>query len=81
VYGVNPAPASSHARFAEKLSLPFPLLVDPGGRIARVYRSGFWRIVRRTVYVISPEGTIAAAWRGDPPVDALLRALGQTSPE
>lgn len=61
VYGVNPASAESHARFAARLALPFPLLVDEGGRIARVWRAGFWRIVRRTVYVVTPEGRIGAA--------------------
>lgn len=77
VYGVNPARAESHARFAERLALPFPLLVDEGGRIARAWRAGFWRLVRRTVYVVAPDGTVAAAWRGDPPVDEILRAIRQ----
>lgn len=75
VYGVNPASAESHAAFAARLALPFPLLVDEGGRIARAWRAGLWRIVRRTVYVVTPEGRIGAAWRGDPPVEDILRAI------
>jgi peroxiredoxin len=75
VYGVNPAAGASHARFLRKLSLPFPLLVDPGGRIAWRYRAGLWLLVRRTVYVISPAGAVAAAWRGTPPVEAILAAI------
>ncbi len=75
VYGVNPAAAGSHSRFAQKLSLPFPLIVDRGGRIARLYRAGLWLLVRRTVYVISPQGAIAAAWRGAPPVEQILGSL------
>ena len=79
VYGVNPASAESHARFAARLALPFPLLVDEGGRIARVWRAGLWRIVRRTVYVVTPEGRIGAAWRGDPPIDTILAAVRSLS--
>lgn len=75
VYGVNPASAESHAAFAARLALPFPLLVDEGGRIARAWRAGLWRFVRRTVYVVAPDGRIGAAWRGDPPADDILRAL------
>lgn len=75
VYGVNPAAEASHAKFLRKLSLPFALLVDPGGRIAWRYRAGLWLLVRRTVYVISPEGTVVAAWRGAPPVEAILAAI------
>lgn len=77
VYGVNPASADSHARFAARLALPFPLLVDEGARIARAWRAGFWRFVRRTVYVVTPGGRIAAAWRGDPPVADILAAIRQ----
>lgn len=75
VYGVNPAAAESHWRFARRLSLPFPLIADRGGRIARLYRAGLWLLVRRTVYVISPEGRIAAGWRDAPPVEAILSAM------
>lgn len=79
VYGVNPAAAESHAKFAKKLSLPYPLIVDRGGRIARLYRAGFWLLVRRTVYLISADGTIAAAWRGAPAVEAILAALHRSA--
>ena len=75
VYGVNPAAAGSHMKFARKLSLPFPLLVDRGGRIARLYKAGLWLLIRRSVYVISAQGTIAAAWRGAPPVEAILASI------
>jgi peroxiredoxin Q/BCP len=75
VYGVNPAAAASHSQFASKLSLPFPLLTDTGGRICRRYRAGLWLFVRRTVYVISAEGRVQAAWRGAPEVDEILAAL------
>lgn len=75
VYGVNPAGPASHTRYVEKLGLPFALLCDKGGRIAFQYKAGFGPIVRRTVYVIGPDQAIAAAWRGTPPVSAILASL------
>lgn len=75
VYGVNPGLAESHARFARRLALPYRLLVDQGGRIAREYRCGFWRIVRRTVYLVGTDGRVAAGWRGAPAVEIILGRL------
>jgi peroxiredoxin Q/BCP len=75
VYGVNPASIESHARFAAKLELPFPLLSDRGGLVAWAYKSGLWRIVRRTVYVIGPDGRILLARRGAPAPRELLAVL------
>lgn len=72
VYGVNPSSQSSHLRFAKKHSFPFPLIVDQGARIARAYRSGFWLIVRRTVYIVGPDGIILFARRGKPSPAELL---------
>lgn len=75
VYGVNPASAERHRSFLEKLSLPFPLIVDRGGRVARAFRAGVGPVVRRTVYVLDPEGRIALSRRGTPPVEEMLRVI------
>lgn len=82
VYGVNPASAARHRGFLEKLKLPFPLIVDQGGRVARVFRAGFGPLIRRTVYVIDPEGRIAFARRGAPAVEEILAVIrpGAESP-
>jgi len=73
VYGVNPAGAQSHEGFAEKNHLPFPLLVDKGQKIGEAYQtSGL--IVKRTVYLIGPDGRILYAKRGKPPVEEVLAA-------
>lgn len=73
VYGVNPAGESSHRRFRDKYQFPFPLLVDRGQKVGRLYRtSGLF--VRRTVYLIGKDGRIRYAKRGKPPVEELLRA-------
>jgi peroxiredoxin Q/BCP len=76
VYGVNPASAGSHTKYVEKLRLKFPLIVDKGGRIARAFRSGWGPLVRRTVYVVSPDAKIVYAKRGAPPVEQILAAIG-----
>lgn len=75
VYGVNPSSETSHRRFAVKHSFPFALLVDQGARIARAYRSGLWLLVRRTVYIIGPDGTVVFAQRGKPSPQQLLAEL------
>jgi peroxiredoxin Q/BCP len=75
VYGVNPAGEARHRGFVEKYHFPFPLLVDRGGRIARMYRCGLWLLVRRTVYVLDAEGRVGYAARGKPTPVALLSAM------
>jgi peroxiredoxin Q/BCP len=79
VLGINPFGAESHRRFAERYDFPFPLLVDPGNRVARRYRAIFgWgplSIVHRTVYVVGTDGRVLFAQRGKPAPEAILAAL------
>jgi peroxiredoxin Q/BCP len=73
VFGVNPAGAGSHSRFQEKYHLPFPLLVDAGQKVAALYHaSGLF--VKRTVYLIAPDGVIRYAKRGKPDPAEVLSA-------
>jgi peroxiredoxin Q/BCP len=73
VFGVNPAGAASHQKFRRKYTLPFPILVDQGRRIAGLYRcSGL--IIRRTVYLIGPDGSIRYSVRGMPQPEEVFRA-------
>lgn len=73
IYGVNPASSQSHEKFRKKYQLPFPILVDEGRRIAGLYRcSGL--IIRRTVYLIGPDGSIRHSVRGKPHVTDVLRS-------
>ena len=73
VFGVNPQNADSHQKFQSRYEFPFPLLVDKGKRVAALYHSG-GLIVRRTVYLIGPDGVIRYARRGKPPVSEVLAA-------
>jgi thioredoxin-dependent peroxiredoxin len=73
VFGINPQKASSHAGFRENNKLPFPLLVDEGGKVCSAYNTR-GLMTKRTVYLIGPDGTIRYAKRGKPPVEEVLAA-------
>ncbi len=74
VYGINGQGANAHGKFAAKYRFPFPLLVDQGWHMSRAYNAG-WGIVRRTVYVIGPDGRILYAQRGKPSTADILSAI------
>jgi peroxiredoxin Q/BCP len=71
VLGINPQSAQSHARFIAKSRLPFPLLIDQGQKIGALYHAK-GLIVRRTVYMIDPDGVIRFGRRGTPDADQVL---------
>ncbi len=74
VYGINPGSAESHKKFVDKNKLEFPLLVDEGQDVARLY-SANGLFVKRTVYLIDPEGIIRFGTRGMPsPLEILKHA-------
>jgi peroxiredoxin Q/BCP len=73
VFGVNPAGPEKHERFRGKFTLPFPLLVDRGQRIAKLYHAN-GLIIKRTVYLIGPDGVIRFARRGMPSPSEVLAA-------
>jgi peroxiredoxin Q/BCP len=71
VFGVNPQSAASHAKFVQKFQLPFRLLVDAGQKMGALYRTK-GLIVKRTVYLIGPDGVIRFARRGMPDAAEVL---------
>jgi thioredoxin-dependent peroxiredoxin len=75
VFGVNPWSEGSHSKFRAKYKLPFPLLVDKGQRVGSLYRTHSL-MVRRTVYLIGPDGRIRYAERGKPDPAVVLAAAG-----
>jgi peroxiredoxin Q/BCP len=66
VIGVSPDAVASHAQFAEKYALPFPLLADPERVVLEQYgawgrRNRYGRIfmgVKRTTFLIDEDGII-----------------------
>jgi peroxiredoxin Q/BCP len=71
VFGVNPGSVASHAKFRQKYSLPFPLLVDRGKQVAALYHAD-GPFVKRTVYRIGPDGVVRFARRGMPSPQEVL---------
>ena len=67
VLGVSIDDIESHAKFAEKHGLPFPLLSDSDARVAKSYGSLFSlgpiKIAKRHSFIIDPEGNIAKMYR------------------
>ena len=67
ILGVSLDNRERHAAFAKKFSLPFPLLADTGGVVAKRYGAfwGLWplRFARRHTFLIDPQGRIARIYR------------------
>ena len=79
VYGVNPQSAAHHQKFRKKFSFPFPLLVDANQKIAQLYHA-HGLIVKRTVYLIGPTGTILFSRRGMPSPAEVLATASEPRP-
>ncbi len=71
VFGVNPQRGESHSKFQSKYNLPFPLLVDLGQKMGALYKTN-GLIVKRTVYLIGPDGVIRFSQRGMPDPQKVL---------
>ena len=67
VLGISVDNAESHAKFAKKHGLPFPLLSDGDARVAKNYESLFSlgpiKIAKRHSFIIDPDGNIAKVYR------------------
>lgn len=66
VVGVSVDDTASHAAFAGKYSLPFPLLADAKGELAARYGSirnfGVVKFARRNTFLIDPQGRLAKVY-------------------
>jgi thioredoxin-dependent peroxiredoxin len=67
ILGVSMDSSESHAQFAKKFLLPFPLLADDGGAVAKSYGSlwglGPVKFTRRHTFIINPDGRLARIYR------------------
>jgi peroxiredoxin Q/BCP len=86
ILGVSPDSSESHAKFAEKFDLPFPLLADPENKVCEAY--GVWKEknmygrkymgVERTTFVIDRKGIVKKVFpkvKVDGHPDAVLEAI------
>ena len=71
VFGINPQSAGSHQKFRDRYQFPFLLLVDAGQKVAEAYHA-HGLIVKRTVYLIGPDGVIRYGKRGNPAPEEVL---------
>jgi thioredoxin-dependent peroxiredoxin len=84
VLGVSPDDEGTHRRFKSKYELPFTLLADPDHEVAERY--GVWverttngqkRMgIKRSTFVIDPNGTVAKALYGVKPEGHAELVLG-----
>jgi peroxiredoxin Q/BCP len=76
-FGVNPATVESHASYAGKLGLPFPLLSDPNLEISRAYGTlkPDGRGIARSVCLIDQDGRVLYSQAGAPGVAVVLEGL------
>ncbi len=75
VFGVSVDSVTSHKKFAERYSLPFPLLADEGKEVVQKY--GVWGEkkfagraymgTKRTSFLINPDGVIAKVYENVKP--------------
>jgi peroxiredoxin Q/BCP len=81
VFGVSTQDNASHAAFAEKYHLPFPLLPDEKGEIAAAY--GVPIVdgkARRVTYLIAKDGRIKHVWPDVVPVGHAADILARIGP-
>jgi peroxiredoxin Q/BCP len=66
IVGISIDSAASHADFAKKYHLPFPLLADTDGKVAESYHAltNFYvvKIAKRYTFLINPAGKIAKVY-------------------
>jgi len=79
VVGVSPDNTKSHAEFATKYHVPFPLLSDTNHQIAVEYgvltSAVGLHFAKRTTFLIDPTGKIAKIYRNVDPKGHAARVL------
>ncbi len=58
VVGINSGRGESHERFADRHSLPFPVLSDPGNRVRRLYGAFTGPVPGRVTYLLDENGVV-----------------------
>lgn len=83
VLGVSLDDTSSHAKFAAKYHVPFPLLADSGHKVSAEYgvldsHLGF-HFAKRTTFLIDPQGKIAEVYQDVDPSRNSAQVLADLS--
>ncbi len=79
VWGISVDNSKSHAEFSENHNLPFTLLADTGGKVAKQYGSllnmVIFKVAKRHSFIIDPEGEIAKIYRNVNPKSHVAEIL------
>ncbi len=86
ILGISADDADSHRQFAEKYSLPFPLLTDDGARFLKTLgtygeKNLYGKVtegIKRQTFLIGPDGRLVKSWRAvkvDGHADAVAAAI------
>ncbi len=83
IIGVSPDKSASQKKFADKNSLPYPLLADVDHQLAEAF--GVWKMkqlygrsymgIERSAFLIDTDGTVLHAWYKISPKDTPLKLL------
>ncbi len=78
--GVNSDDAESHRAFRDAHALNFPLLVDEGSQVARLYGAmkDDGESIQRSVVIVGKDGKVIFAERGAPPWQRILSVMRKT---
>jgi peroxiredoxin Q/BCP len=69
VLGISMDTLETQRSFADSLELPFPLLADPDGAVARAYGVAAEGYAKRFSFVIGKDGKIVAVFEGAEALD------------
>ena len=79
VVGINLDKTTSHQKFKEKYQLPFRLLSDPKGKVAKKYgslfRFMFIKFSKRHSFIIDPHGLIRKEYRSVNPTTHSIQII------
>ncbi len=79
IMGVSVDDTASHAGFATRYHLSFPLLSDPQGHTAAAYGALFQigplRVARRHTFIVTPEGRIGRVFRQVNPSSHVMEVI------
>jgi thioredoxin-dependent peroxiredoxin len=83
VFGISLDDVESHQQFSKKNNLPFSLLSDPDGKVAKQYDSlgDYWlvKFAKRNSFIINPAGNIAQIYKSVDPQTHIQQVLKDLS--
>ena len=81
VFGINTAAPAKQREYCMRKKLDFPILSDPGGKVAKKFKAHMvWLPFNlRTVVVVDPQGEVCYFKRGKPSAHEILEAINAQS--